>query len=428
MYTVDYGYLRPKKASATKKQHEAPYQCLDTPRVWRGKNATILPVRKPPQDNWVGFGGVLTESQILADFSFGESCVKPEVPSFYPQTPCEYRKETVVYCGYLIHHWGHFLVEGVTRLWYFLEQDPSVDKYIFALDQNEQRDISGNYKQFLTLLGIWDKVEFINAPATFQEVIVPDMAFRRWGFYSPKYLAVFDRIAQNVPPSAAPSPKRIFMSRCLLPKHKDMDFGFEAVDKFFERNGYTILYPERIPLSQLISYIRNAESVASVSGTLPQNMLFGKQGQQLIILERCAIIDDWQPPVNRIKELQVTYIDANIPIYTVPMSGPFIMGYNNLLSRYASDHNMCPPPEKYYSKRYFRSCFIGYMKSYSDLYRYQWFIQEYLLPEMDYHLEAYEAGAGFYWEYLSGRRPFRWYHYFQLHYWKQFVKRLLGRS
>ena len=49
------------------------------------------------------------------------------------------------------------------------------------------------------------------------------------------------------------------MSRSLLPKHRDLEFGFEALDDFFKKNGYTVLYPEKIPLSQLIQYIRNAE-------------------------------------------------------------------------------------------------------------------------------------------------------------------------
>lgn len=423
MYTIDYRYLRPKKAAAMKRQHEAPYEKRETPAVWQGKNATILPVRKTDQFGWIGCGGVVEENGQCVDISAVECCVHPS-NSF---DSAEYRDEKVVYCGYLIHHWGHFLVEGVARLWYFLENDPSVDKYVFAIDEGEERDIGGNYKEFLTLLKIWDKLEIINKPTTYREVIVPDLAFRRWGYYSPKYLDIFDAVAENVPPLCAATPKNIYMSRSLLPKHKDLEFGFEALDDFFQKNGYTVVFPEKVPLSQMIQYIRNADTVATVSGSLPQNMLFGKQGQKLIIVERCAIIDDWQPPVNRIKELQTTYIDANIPIYTVPMTGPFIMGYNDIMQRYASDHGMIPPDPHFYSQKYFRSCFVGYMKSYQDLYRYQWFIEEYLIPEMDYHLEAYEYGSQFYKEYLDGSRPFRWHHYFEFHYWKQSLKRILKK-
>ena len=33
---------------------------------------------------------------------------------------------------------------------------------------------------------------------------------------------------------------------------------------------------------------------------------------------------------------------------------------------------------------------------------------------------------GFFGDFLDGKRPFRWHHYFELHYFKQFVKRILG--
>lgn len=422
MCVINYEYLRPQKAAAMKKQHEVPYEKVETPAVWQGKHATVLPVRKIDQFNWIGQGGVVDENGQIVGISTGECCVRPgcSVES------AEYRDEKVVYCGYMIDHWGHFLVEGVTRLWYFLENDPSVDKYVFALDENEIREIKGNYKEFLVLLKIWDKLELINKPTTYREVIVPDLAFRRWGCYSPKYLAIFDAVAENVPADET-APKKFYMSRSLLPKHKDLEFGFEALDNFFEKNGYTVVYPERMPLSQMIQYIRNADTVATVSGSLPQNMLFGKQGQKLLILERCAFVDDWQPPVNRIKQLKTTYIDANIPIYTVPMTGPFIMGYNDIVERYARDNGLVPPDKQLRSPKYFRSCFVGYMRSYQDLYRYQWFMEEYLIPEMDYHLEAYAYGADFYREYLNGSRPFLWHHYFEFHYWKQFVKRILRK-
>lgn len=425
MFTVDYRYLRPKKAAAMKRQHEAPYESQETPAVWQGKNATILPVHKIDQFGWNGRGGVLDENGHCVDISAVECCVHPSNPA---TPPCaQVRDEKVVYCGYLIRHWGHFLVEGVARLWYFLENDPTVDKYVFVLDEGEVREAEGNYKEFFTLLKIWDKLEFINEPTTYREVIVPDLAFRRFGFYSPKFLDIFNAVADNVTSQPMKTPKKIYMSRSLLSKHKDVEFGFEALDNFFEKNGYTVLYPEKVPLSQMIQYIRNADTVATVSGSLPQNMLFAKQGQRLVILERCAIIDDWQPSVNRIKELQTTYIDANIPLYTVPMTGPFIMGYQDIVERYARDNGLVPPDARFLTRNYFRSCFVGYMKSYQDLYRYQWFMEEYLLTEMDYHLEAYEYGAQFYREYLDGSRPFRWHHYFEIHYWKQWIKRILGK-
>ena len=161
MYSIDYQYLRPKKAEALKAWYDEPLAVTENPAVWRGKNATILPLRRQAEDNLLfGRGGVVDENGEYVPLSG----IEGRVQFAYPAEKKEYRDETVVYCGYLVNHWGHFLIEGVTRLWYFLENDPGVDKYVFFLDENEEREIRANYREFLELLGIWEHLEIINTP------------------------------------------------------------------------------------------------------------------------------------------------------------------------------------------------------------------------------------------------------------------------
>lgn len=425
MYNIDYRYLRPKKAAALKAWYEEPFQECQSLDVWKGEQATILPLRKVEGDGLLfGHGGVVDKDGNYVALS----AIERRVQYDYPFENADYRDEKVVYCGYLVHHWGHFLVEAVARLWYFLENDSTVDKYVFFLNENEEREIKGNYKEFLKLLKIWDKLEIINKPTIYREVLVPEMAFRCRTYYSPKFLDIFETIAGNV--TIDPSWKRlekIYYSRSHLKKGNNFEFGFEALDDFFQRNGYTILYPEKVPLSQMIFYIRNAEVVATLSGSLPHNMLFASKGQKVEILERCVLNNDFQVNVNRMKELQATYIDANIPIYTVDMCGPFIMGYNDYMARFAADHGFVPPDAKYCTEKHFLSCFVKYMKSYQDLYRHQWYMEDWYAPFADYLWEAYQAGHSYFGEYLNGSKPFLWHHYFEFHYWKQFVKRILKK-
>ena len=50
------------------------------------------------------------------------------------------------------------------------------------------------------------------------------------------------------------------------------------------------------------------------------------------------------------------------------------------------------------------------------------------LNEIGKNMTAYEYGGAWHEalkEYLDGNRPFLKEHYFQIHYWKQFIKRLL---
>ena len=423
MQSIDYRYMRPKKAAALKQWCDFPVEVRNEPVIWQGKNATILPLRKDPSLQF-GRGGVVD-----CDGNYVElSAIPLRVQHSYPFENAEYKDEKVVYCGYLIDHWGHFLIEAVTRLWYFMENDSTVDKYVFFIEEGSDRQITGNYLEFLKLLKIWDKLEIISRPITYREVIVPELGIMCRQSYTPKLLKVFDSVAENVVPDPSwETPEKIFYSRSQFAKGKPFEFGFDCIDNFFEKNGYTILYPEKVPLSRMIHYIRNSKVVASLSGSLPHNMLFANQGQKLEIVERLVINDDNQTDVNRMRELNVTYIDANMPIYSVNFVGPFIMGYTEQLQRFAEDNGYAPPDEKYLTESYRKQCFVRYMKAYEDLYDYRWFMEDWFAQFAESLYEGFQAGLGYFGDYINRKTPYRWYHYFEFHYWKQFVKRLLGR-
>lgn len=425
MYQIDYQYLRPKKAEALKKWYDEPLEVTENPTVWQGENATILPLRRQSEDNLLfGRGGVVDEK---GDY-VALSAIKDRVQFAYPVEQAEFRDEKVVYCGYLVDHWGHFLIEGVTRLWYFLENDQSIDKYVFFLDEGEQREIKANYREFLELLGIWDHLEIINKPTTYREVIVPELGLCCRTRYTPKLLNVYDTVAKNV--VSDPNwerPEKIYYSRSQFKKGMPFESGYDALDDFFRKNGYTILYPEKVPLSRMIDYIRHADVVASLSGSLPHNMLFANKGQKLEIVERLVISDDNQTDVNRMMGFQVTYIDAHIPIYPVGFVGPIMMGYTDCMQRFAADRGYESPDGQYLTEKHYRKCFVKYMKAYQDLNRYQWFMQDWYVPFTPSLYEGFEAGSAYFADYLCGRKPFRWHHYFELHYFKQLIKRILHK-
>ena len=422
---IDYSYVRPGKAKELKHWHETMYENRMELDVWDGMNATILPVRKSGTEQWFGSGGVVDAEGNAVPIS-GASTI---LQLGYDFGTAQYKDEKVVYCGYLIRHWGHFLMEGVSRLWYYLQNDSSIDKYVFVLDENEEREISGNYKEFLVLFGIWDKLEIINRPTKYRQAIIPEPAFCCRKYYSPRFKEIFDAVADHISvDSQWKSPKKIFMSRSQLTKSGDVEFGGEALDDFYRKNGYEVIFPEKFSLSQMIFYIRNAESIASVSGSLPHNMLFGYQDQSIDILERCVENNDWQVGVNRLLGLHTTYIDSNIPIYSVSMNGPLILAFDYHLEQYAKDRGMTFPDDKFQSARYMRKLLIKYMKSYRKQYQYLWYMPEYLTPSINSLAEAYQDGLRYFGEYLSGAKPFQWQHYFQIRYWKRMVVNLIRRQ
>lgn len=423
MHHIDYQYLRPEKAAALKKWYDQKLEIHTEPQIWQGCNATILPLRKDPEERaYFGLGGVVDESGQYVELS----CIPNSVQYPYSYENAEYRDEKVVYCGYLINHWGHFLVDSITRLWYYTENDSSVDKYVFFIEDGSKREITGNYRKFFELLKIWDKLEIINKPVTYREVIVPELGIVKMTSYVPKLLQVFDTIAENVVPDPGwKTPSKIFFSRSQFAKGMQYEFGFDAIDNFFEKNGYQILYPEKVPLDEMIHYIRNADVVAALSGTLPHNILFAKQGQHLEVVERHVVSDDDQVSINQMREIQALNIDANIPIYPTDFAGPYILGYTPELKYFAENHGYQAPDANYLSKAHYRKCFINYMKVYKDLYNYRWFMGSWYHSWSAALYEGYLSSLSYFGDYLNRKAPFQWHHYFEFHYFKQFIKRLL---
>ena len=428
MYQIDYRYLRPKKAEWLKRMYNTPFEKRDSLRIWQGENATVLPLRPIPDDGLLfGRGGVVDKDGQYVELSG----IPTRIGKQYPFENPVYRDERVVYCGYLVNHWGHFLVEAVTRLWYCLEESAlcagaPVDKYVFFLNENQPREITGNYREFFRLLGIWDRLELVTVPTTYREVIVPEIAFRCMEFYSPKYLAIFDTVAGNVIPQPQWVPEeKVFFTRSSLSRGSRFEFGAECLDSFFRNNGYAVVPPERRSLSEMIWLIRGARQVATISGSAHHNMLFAGSGQKLLIMERFVINVDYQVSINQMRQLDVTPIDANFHLYTVDTVGPLMLGCNHILERYIADNHLLAPEEIYCTKEYRDKCFKAYMACYQDNYRYRWHMEPWYPVIADSLYEAYQDNYPYFKEYLDGNKPFLREHYFQIHYWKQFIKRLL---
>lgn len=431
MSSVNYSYIRPKKAIVLRNWHNnnlngEPFYEKSELNIESYKNATILPLKHFDEDNLLfGRGGIVDEKKNYVDIS----AIDNRVQFSYDFSNPVIKDEKVVYCGYLVNQWGHFLIEAVSRLWYFLENDETVDKYVFFLSENEEREVSGNYKEFLQLLGVWDKIEIINKPTQYKEVIVPERAYKWRIYFSQHYKNIFNTIANNITINPEwVSHDKIFFTRSQLSSATLTDIGTPMVDSFFLNNGYKIVSPEKISLSELIFLIRNAEECASISGTLPHNMLFGYDNQKLTIIERNILNNEIQADINNIKQLNTTYVDANLGLYTVNLGfGPFILCYKGLFEKYAEDNNLNPPDSKYISDKYIKKCFQKYMKTYNKIYHYEWFMFDWSIKYTDYQREAYLDSLNYVGDYIYGRKPFKFSHYFQLHYIKQIIKSIIRK-
>lgn len=421
-------YLRPAKAETLHnwygngflKRGELQCRCVE--------NAIILPIRKTISDRTMfGSGGVLDSSgKYLPDSGIGM-----RVGGYYKATVSEFRNERVVYCGYWVKQWGHFLVESVARMWCCLNNNEAVDYYVFVSEENGPTELYGNYREFFELLGISGKILVLNKPVQFSQVVIPELGYDRKFYYSDGYKAIFDTIAKSAVESCCKNikwPKRVFLSRSQFLKARQAEAGLDLLDDYFRQNGFGVMYPEKMSLADMVCCLRNAEICAMESGTLPHNMLFAQDGQKTLIVERQPTINEIQVDVDRIRSLNVIYIDGHYGIYPVNAGyGPFFMAYNQYFKQFSEDFGYVEPDPYYLSQLYIRKSLAQYMRVYKKAYGYKWGIEAWQMMYSDLFYEAYTDSLIDLDPYLSRTEMFRWGQMMEMHFWKQLVKKLLSR-
>ena len=401
---IEYSYLRNNKAKSLQDLHSKDFFLFGELQEEVFENATVLPLKKLPGDALLwGRGGLLDSKGEYIDNTGIRGFVGDKYDYSCPLT----RNETIVYCGYLRFEWGHLIVDCSNRLYYALQHYENVDKIVYFVEEHGNCELSGNYKEFFELLGIIDKVLILNRPTTFLKVIVPQKAYDRHEKYCyPEFLQVFDTVRQNayqIHKGEKPTYSKVFMTRSKLISSQKLEFGMDMLDNLFEKNGYKIISPERMRLSELILILDHAEEVACCSGTLPHNMIFSNSKARLTILERYCLNNDIQVDINRIKKLNVTYVDANMSIYPVEISyGPFIFTFNRWLMRYCEENHLAFPDTEYLSQRYKRTLYRKYKKKYSQEFYERLYMPKWIWRYADLIGEAYNESDEYFREYLYG--------------------------
>lgn len=383
-FVLDYVY--PSKAKAIAEARDK-FHKVDSAIVETYDNATILPaVKFDDYDVSHGRGGVMDENGKYVELSKQ----KARVQGYY--NPSKYgieeSNETVVYCGFFNKVWGHFITEVVSRLWYALKNDKSVDAYVFidSLDGNKQ--FSGNYFEFLKLLGISDKVRIINKPTKFKKVIVPEEGLVYNDHYTQEFIDLYQFInKKGLELYSGEKYDKVFFSKRKLPISAESNLNEKFLDNYFKKNGYSIFYPEQLSLIDTIGILQNAKFFAGIASSLLHNQLFGTSSQTTICIEKQAFYNPYQVMVAKITDSKTVFIDACRSIFTVSTAGPFIFDYTKFLDKFAKDNNMILG--KSMSEWKFKRLFKRYLAYYFDFNAElppDWMYRQYII---DMTREAY---------------------------------------
>lgn len=287
-------------------------------------------------------GGVIDKNnQYIPESAFYRWCVPSPNDNFVIEENYQNAKEineVVIYGGYFYSHWGHFLMEMSGRLWYYLQKAQN-QKIKLALAVKKNVRLENNFKEFFDLLGIKQSdIIYVEEPTRFKKVIVPENSTIITKYYTDEFMLPFRMIYQKVKPSNI---NKVYFTRQSLPEKQGLTIGEKNIERYFRKNGFKILAPEKLSLSKMVSILKGAEYIAGLVGTLTHNFIFANPKAKIILLNREEYLNPSQEMICQELQQDVCYIDVFLNFLPVrPGTGPYLVGITDNLANYFQDNGM----------------------------------------------------------------------------------------
>jgi hypothetical protein len=294
-------------------------------------DGTLIPLEKNRSynstDNY--YGGVYDEMMNLLPLSLNSRVSPPNFEynfnqwySGYNTDTFSYSKKTeninVIFLGAFHPHFGHFILESISRLWIFLESSYSDFEYVYI----SEKDISIDYLKLIQLFGIdISKLRRITEPTTFSRIIIPEMSLCLHSHYHLNYKKIINKITEKIP--SIPSNKIYYLSRRNIKNSRV--FGEITIEYILKKLNVEFIYPESLSIIDLIHKLKSCKKIIAISGTNSHNSIFMQEKSNLICLNRSQHYHPPQSMIDDFKNLNTLYIDVFLFSKVDWSSGPFYL-------------------------------------------------------------------------------------------------------
>ena len=317
-----------------------------------------------------GRGGALDNNQVSIKSSYITHGKEIFFGGFYDYDSnlVNHVDDEIVYLGYLGNHWGHFLMNFSTRLWFAITNKNK--KFAFIINVDSELILNNTIKRFFELCDLsLDNLLFINKPTTVKSLIIPEESYSNGNFCSYEFLQIFNYVAKNITPSIINEnlSKKVYFSRLHFNQKIQKEFGLEIIDNLFAKNGYDIFYPEELSLDDQIFIINSCSSIALITGTLVHNLLFATKKIELVLLNKVHIFEGMIIDTLKIKNLDPIFVDCYAMKYPVRLGfGPFLFVNNINFKNFIKDNGLTLIDDCFTKEKYLRDTISSYSKKYEQ--------------------------------------------------------------
>jgi hypothetical protein len=215
-------------------------------------------------------------------------------PGTLPEALAGRRVETrisrAIYLGHAFTHFGHFLLETVSALYWVREAGQGTSLLFHPFEEGGDNVFTQRPHgiECLKLLGIpAERIVMATTDIAVDELLLPPRAYDMTN--GPHY--DFSDVYRSLREAAMRSPgasqaKRIYLSRRRLKRRERGRLANEAaIERRMKGRGFTVLHPERMSFSDQIRTAATADILAGVDGSALHLSAFMRPGARVLVLE-----------------------------------------------------------------------------------------------------------------------------------------------
>lgn len=215
--------------------------------------------------------------------------------------------------GYVFRHFGHFLLEGLSRTYPLIDKKFKHKKLVFVVNKKIKK-LPSYVLDMLSGLGVTQKdIILIHKTTMFAGVFVPPQSSVIGKYISNTMIKVLNTISNNLENRRLQTYDKIYLSRSKM--NDGRTFGESGIEKIFANNGYKIIWPETLPLCDQITLAHNCRVMAGTAGTALHLAMFMKPGGTVIQIKRNTLVGDNaqnQYNICNLNKLNFIYIAGSI--------------------------------------------------------------------------------------------------------------------
>ncbi|TNE62013.1 MAG: glycosyltransferase family 61 protein [Alphaproteobacteria bacterium] len=165
---------------------------------------------------------------------------------------------TYIFAGYIFPHYGHFLLESLSRLWFYRDK-PHVP--LLWMGVHNQTEFNAVNQQLFELFGITNPMHIVTEQTEVEELLVPEAGY----IINSRYTGAQADALRLVGARAIKSGKKVWLSRSKLSKAKI--FNEPAFERLLRHNGWTVYHPQDHRIADQLDMLSDAELIAGVEGS-----------------------------------------------------------------------------------------------------------------------------------------------------------------